>query len=145
MTSKLIFATAQDVENAFYDALERGDLEAMMAVWAEDEEIVCVHPGGPMLVGYATIRDAWRRIFDHGRRLDVQRSPPTVIATPFVATHCLIERIRVSPSPANSEQTQAPVAATNVYLRGPLGWRMTVHHSSPVPPESLTEAPKVLH
>lgn len=145
MTSKLIFATAQDVENAFYDALERGDLEAMMAVWAEDEEIVCVHPGGPMLVGYSTIREAWRRIFDHGRRLEVQLSQPSVIATPFVVTHCLIERIRVVANSANGEQTQAPVAATNVYLRGALGWRMAAHHSSPVPPESLNEVPKVLH
>lgn len=145
MTNKLIFATAQDVENAFYDALERGDLAAMMAVWAEDEEIACIHPGGPLLLGYATIREAWRRIFDHGRQLEVRRSPPSVMATPFVVTHCLIERIRVHANPAQGELTQAPVAATNVYLRGPLGWRMAVHHSSPVPPESLSEAPKILH
>jgi len=31
MTSK-IFPAAQDAENAFYEALERRDLEAMMAV-----------------------------------------------------------------------------------------------------------------
>ena len=41
--------TAQDAENAFYEALEHGDLEGMMAVWAEDEEIICVHPTGPRL------------------------------------------------------------------------------------------------
>ena len=41
-----IFPTAQDAENAFYEALERCDLEGMMAVWAEDEDIVCVHPAG---------------------------------------------------------------------------------------------------
>ena len=41
-----IFPTAQDAETAFYEALERCDLEGMMAVWAEDEEIVCVHPAG---------------------------------------------------------------------------------------------------
>ena len=46
MSSK-IFPTAQDAENAFYEALERGDLEGMMAVWSEDEDIVCVHPHGP--------------------------------------------------------------------------------------------------
>ena len=46
------FPTSQDAENAFYDALERADLDAMMAVWAEDEEIVCVHPTGPRLAGH---------------------------------------------------------------------------------------------
>ena len=45
MTTR-IFPTAQDAENAFYEALERADLEAMMSVWAEDEEIVCVRPAG---------------------------------------------------------------------------------------------------
>ena len=30
-----IFPTAQDAESAFYEALERCDLEGMMAVWAE--------------------------------------------------------------------------------------------------------------
>ena len=49
--SPRIFPTAQDAENAFYEALERADLEAMMAVWAEDEEIICVHPTGPRLTG----------------------------------------------------------------------------------------------
>ena len=40
--SAKIFPTAQDAENAFYEALERCDLDGMMAVWAEDEEILCV-------------------------------------------------------------------------------------------------------
>src|SRR6185369_12018763 len=49
--SAKIFPTAQDAENAFYEALERADLEAMMAIWSEDEEIVCVHPAGQRLAG----------------------------------------------------------------------------------------------
>ena len=36
MRNKPIFPTPQDAEAAFYEALERADLEAMMAVWAED-------------------------------------------------------------------------------------------------------------
>ena len=35
------------------EALERSDLDAMMEVWADDEEVVCVHPGGPRVVGAA--------------------------------------------------------------------------------------------
>ena len=57
-----IFPTAQDAENAFYEALERADLEAMMSVWAEDEEIVCVHPSGPRLTGQDPVRESWRKI-----------------------------------------------------------------------------------
>ena len=39
---KTTFSTAQDCEAAFYEALEACDLEAMMEVWAEDEEVVCI-------------------------------------------------------------------------------------------------------
>ena len=65
MSSK-IFPTAQDAENAFYEALERADLDAMMAVWSEDEEIVCVHPAGQRLAGQAQVREAWRQMFAGG-------------------------------------------------------------------------------
>ena len=66
---KTTFPTPQDCEAAFYEALEAADLEAMMEVWAEDEEIVCVHPGGPRLSGYEQIRDNWAQIFRSGERL----------------------------------------------------------------------------
>jgi ketosteroid isomerase-like protein len=142
MSNKKIFASAQDVEAAFIDALERGDLEAMMAVWSEDDEIVCVHPGGARLIGYAAIRDAWRRIFDTGRRLQIEMSPPTLVATPFVVTSSRIEFVRLR----DQAERSAPLAVTNVFIRGALGWRLIAHHASTVPPESLGELPpKILH
>lgn len=137
---KVIYTTPQDVENAFYEALERADLEAMMAVWAEDEEIVCVHPGGVRLSGYAEIREAWRRVFEKGTKLRIQHSSPRVVHTPFTAVHSLIEQVAV----IGKEEARAPVVATNVYVRGPLGWRMIVHHASAAPP-AAHEAPKILH
>lgn len=137
---KAIFTTPQDAETAFYEALERADLEAMMAVWAEDEEIVCIHPGGPRMSGYAAVREAWRRIFEGGTKLRVRLSNPNVMQTPFTAVHSVLEEI----SAADKDETRAPVVATNVYVRGPLGWRMVVHHASPAPP-AAPEAPKILH
>jgi ketosteroid isomerase-like protein len=62
MPKKPIFTSPQEAETAFYEALERGDLEAMMSVWSEDEEIVCVHPGGARLTGYALVREAWHHV-----------------------------------------------------------------------------------
>ena len=52
-----LFPTAQDAETAFYDAFERADVAAMMAVWAEDDDVVCVHPSGPRLVGFEAAGD----------------------------------------------------------------------------------------
>src|SRR3989304_1293905 len=65
---KTSFPTPQDCEAAFYEALEAADLDAMMEVWADDEEIVCVHPGWPRLSGYEQIRGNWAQIFRSGER-----------------------------------------------------------------------------
>jgi ketosteroid isomerase-like protein len=141
MPDKPIFPTPQDAEAAFYDAIERADLETVMAVWAEDEEIVCIHPGGPRLTGYAAIRDAWRRIFEGGPRLKVRLSNATSVQTPFTTVHTVIQHISVR----DDESKRAPVIATNIFVRGTLGWRLVLHHASPAPPESINETPKVLH
>ncbi|MCX8017754.1 MAG: nuclear transport factor 2 family protein, partial [Rhodocyclaceae bacterium] len=141
MSKKPIFTTPQEAEAAFYEALESGDLEAMMAVWSEDEEIVCVQPGGGRLTGYALVREGWRRIFESGRRLKVQLLGLSAVHGPFTAVHSVIEQIAI----AGENHLAAPIAATNVYVRGALGWRMIVHHASPVPPNSIGEAPQVLH
>lgn len=137
---KPIFATALDAETAFYEALERCDLEAMMNVWAEDEEIICVLPGGTRMTGYAAVRDAWRRLFEGGPRLHLQVSHQGVTQNPFAAIHNNIEEVTV----AGDQQASAIVVATNVFIRGPLGWRLLLHHASPAPPEGVG-IPKVLH
>lgn len=140
MPKKPIFTSPQEAETAFYEALERGDLEAMMNVWSEDDEIVCVHPGGARLAGYALVRETWQRIFT-GSRLKVQLLALSTVHGPFSAVHSVIEQIGV----VGEKHLSAPVVATNVYVRGALGWRMIVHHASPVPPGSVGDAPQVLH
>ena len=138
------FPTPQDAENAFYEALERADLDAMMAVWAEDEEIVCVHPTGPRLAGHEQVRESWRRIFSGGgTRLSVTQQVATLAM--MVAVHSVHEN-----APATgAKRAPATVVATNVYLRTAAGWRMIVHHASHalVQPEaaSAEAAPKILH
>ena len=48
--------TADDVEAAFYEALQSGDIDKLMACWADVDDIVCVHPDGPRVVGGVAIR-----------------------------------------------------------------------------------------
>jgi ketosteroid isomerase-like protein len=138
---KPLYATPQDAETAFYDALERSDLEAMMSVWAEDEEIVCIHPGGTRLVGYAAVREGWRRIFASNQRLQVTLARQVYLQSMLLSVHSLHEHIGL----ASGEGTSAPVVATNLYVRGALGWRLLVHHASPAPAETASEQQKTLH
>jgi ketosteroid isomerase-like protein len=142
-----IFPTAQDAENAFYEALEHADLEAMMSVWAEDEEIVCVHPTGPRLTGQDQVRESWRQIFAGGTGARVQVSLESLTSGVMFAVHSVLESFAVE-----GEAQPAPVVATNVYLRTPAGWRMLAHHASPAPQPArgqaqpaARETPKILH
>lgn len=140
MSSK-IHSSPQDIEAAFYAALETADLEAMMAIWSEDEEIICVHPGGPRLIGYRAVRESWRQLFASGEHLALRIIPQGAVTTPFAIISHVLELI----GQQGDEQRYAPIAATNVYVRGPLGWRMVAHHASAMPPGSLIDTPKVLH
>ena len=143
--SAKIFPTAQDAQNAFYEALERCDLEAMMAVWSEDEEIVCVHPAGQRLAGQAEVREVWRRMFAGGPDMRVRITQQVVIAGVMLEVHSVHENITVAGEP----RPRPPMVATNVYLRTPAGWRMIVHHASPAPgaptAEPASASPKILH
>ncbi|HWS13766.1 MAG TPA: nuclear transport factor 2 family protein [Rhodocyclaceae bacterium] len=138
---KPFYATPQDAEAAFYDALERADLESMMSVWAEDEEIVCVHPTGPRLAGFAVVQEGWRQIFSGGPKLKVRLSHQVQMQGMLLSVHSVHENITLT----GEAQPRPPVVATNVYLRGPLGWRILVHHASPAPPQPPPDAPKTLH
>ena len=136
--STKIFPTAQDAENAFYEALERGDLEGMMAVWAEDEEIICVHPGGPRLSGPDEVRSSWARIFSGGAGPRVHITQQVALTGMMIAVHSVHENFTVE----GDARAQVPVIATNVYLRTAAGWRMIVHHASPAPVAAPPVQPK---
>ena len=54
---------AARANRAFYRAFEKLDLEAMRAVWLDDDGVKCVHPGWRVLVGWKDVMDSWRSIF----------------------------------------------------------------------------------
>jgi ketosteroid isomerase-like protein len=129
--SKGLHASPHDAEQAFYDALEHANLEALMELWSEDDEIVCIHPGGPRLVGHAAVRAGWKAMFANGP-VHARRTQVQVTQGPSTAVHSLVEQVIV----AHQGQTSVVnVFATNVYFKGPQGWRLVLHHASLTPAE----------
>jgi len=129
-----------DTESAFYDALRRGDIDLLMQCWADDDDILCVHPGGPRMLGAHAIRAAFEAMFAHGavhaRPLQVHR-----VSGVSSAVHSVIEQVEmVLPDGVH----RAMVLATNVYHRVPEGWRMVAHHASPgtAPEADMLQAQK---
>ena len=142
-----LLGSADDVEAQFYEALQQADIDRLMAVWADDDEIVCVHPGGGRVIGFAAIRASFEAIFSNG---GIPVWPEQVHRLPLVggALHHLVERIDVG-MPQGVQTAWA--LTTNVYVKTPLGWRLAAHHASPgspqpPPPEPTgVEAPSTLH
>ncbi|MCA0214302.1 MAG: nuclear transport factor 2 family protein [Proteobacteria bacterium] len=139
-----IGGTADDIEAALYEALQTGDIEKLMACWADEDEIVCVHPGGPRVVGALAIRATFDAMFSNG---PISAVPQRVrkVESLASAVHNVLERIDVM-TPDGPQQ--AWVIATNVYHKTAQGWRLVVHHASPGAPSELQEvgdAPQVLH
>ncbi len=128
----VMFATPEEAELAFYDALERADLGRLMQVWSDDEEIICVHPGGLRMVGLHAVKESWHEILTQGA-LHIRATKLVTTQSMMSTVHSLIEAITVR-SQAGSEV--AHCYATNVYHKGPTGWRMVMHHASAAPEQT---------
>ena len=137
-------ATPDEIEQQFYEALQHADIEALMAVWSDDDEIVCVHPGGPRVVGPAAIRAAFESMFASGA---IIARPEKVrrLQSLNCAVHSVLERIEIA-TPQGAQT--AWVVATNVYLKSGGGWALVAHHASPGPARELhdiVDAPATIH
>ena len=136
--------SADDTEAAFYEALQSADIESLMSCWADDDEIVCVHPGGPRVVGPGAIRATFEAIFANGRILARPEQVRRVSALASVV-HNLLERVEVL---TEGGPVQAFVLATNVYHKTAQGWRMVAHHASPgsaAQAQEINDTPQVFH
>ena len=136
---------ADDIEAAFYDALQRGDIEKLMACWADEDEIFCIHPGGPRVVGATAIRATFEAMFSDGGAVRAWPERVRKIVAVGSVVHNVLERVEVL---APGSPATAWVAATNVYHRTAQGWRLVAHHASPGTTSEIQEvsdAPSVLH
>ena len=136
-----IYTTPTDAATAFYEAFEAKDVDAMMASWAEDEEIVCVHPGGTRLVGYDAVRTGWEQLFAGDARLTFRLDQVVVIETVGLAMQSAVEQITVGKEGGST----GTAVCTNIFLRTPYGWRMVMHHASTAPAVPSTAASGPLH
>ena len=134
---------ADDTEAEFYEAMQSGDIERLMACWADEDDIVCVHPGGGRLVGALAIRSAFDAMFSHGTIRahveHVRRVEPL-----GTSIHSVIERVEIM---TIDGPARAHVVATNVYLKTAQGWRLVAHHASPGTAREAphSDSPTILH
>ena len=117
---------------AMYEAFESADVDRMARVWDDVDPggLVCVHPGWPMLRGRDHVLRSWSAVMAGTDYIqffltDVQVSVvgDTAIVT---CTENVLTEVTENPVGASA------VVATNVLVRRVDGWRVRVHHGSPV-------------
>jgi ketosteroid isomerase-like protein len=135
-----IYTSPQDAALAFYQAFEGRDLDAIMATWAEDEDIVCVHPGGTRHVGYEAVRTAFEQIFAGDTKLRFRLEAVVMLETVGLALQSAVEQVYTGES-----TLRGVVVATNVFMRTPSGWRLVCHHASPAPAAPASAPAGPLH
>jgi ketosteroid isomerase-like protein len=121
------YATPEEAEQAFYDAFEAADVNAMMDVWAPRDFVECIHPMSDRVQGTDSIAASWREIFSSGFRVRIRRTDIHRTQDALLAIHVLYEYLSIS----GGKEQMAPVIATNIYQLIAGSWRMVLHHASP--------------
>lgn len=124
---KSMFGSASDLENAFYTALSKGDIDGMMSVWSEDEEIICILPNLPYTQGHIEVRELWENVFNIGK-LEAHILATHSFDNMLTAVHTLLVHIKITTATDNSQTFN--LHTTQVYLKSEQGWRMSVYHAT---------------
>lgn len=122
------FPTPEAAEAAFYAAFESRSLDAMMTVWAEDDRVACIHPLAAPLNGRAAVAAGWRSMFAAAGRFRIQVKPVHEVRETGVVIHLVEEFLTIG----DEAEPRPPILATNVYRKDADGWRIVLHHASPL-------------
>jgi ketosteroid isomerase-like protein len=117
----------------FYEAFETGDLDTMQDLWLDATDTVCVHPGAPPVRGTGPINRSWALVMAHTPYIqffltDVEVSIQGGTASVTCTENVLTGDERTGPDAFGGGKA----VATNVFVRTGAGWRLWIHHASPV-------------
>lgn len=116
-----------------YDAVEHGDLDLMRSLWLPGETTVCVHPGAEPVRGTSAVLRSWAVVMANTGYIQFILTDVVVDERDDVAVVSCVENV-LSEAEGESVETFAggKAAASNVFVRTSTGWKVWMHHSSPV-------------
>jgi ketosteroid isomerase-like protein len=105
---------------AYYNAFVAGDYDRMCGIWAEDQ-VSCVHPGWPVLVGRDAILESYRSILNNPNQAPIKPHNATPLVSGDDGRVFCVEIVG-----------GMALAATNWFRRIGGIWRMIHHQASPI-------------
>lgn len=121
---------------SFYKALNKADIELMGKVWIAGRRAKCIHPGWPAINGWEEIKASWMSIFESGELASIETSDFTIDIGEKAAWVNCIEKLSHF---VDGRIIVTLAQATNIFENTENGWKMALHHASPVPVSSLPE------
>ena len=107
---------------AFYGAFASADFAQMSRIWADDD-VTCVHPGWPALIGRRAILDSYRNILGNPNQDHIEPRDATAMVCGDEGRVICVEWIGAE---------AFALAATNWFRRIDGAWRMIHHQASPI-------------
>jgi ketosteroid isomerase-like protein len=121
------------VNATFYEAFESADLDRMRDLWLNDPETLCVHPGALPVRGTGAINRSWALIMANTPYIQFFLTDVEVSVLDRVASVTCTENVLTGDDSTGPDAFGgAKAVATNVFVRTDNGWRLWIHHASPV-------------
>lgn len=124
--------TADDVlatNQAFYQAFEQLDINALELIWSKSPGVTCIHPGRAALKGWDQIRFSWDQIFRNTKQLEIAADLLTIELRGTLAYVVLLESlVQVVPDKRLEVQT----LVTNIFEFDAGNWFLLHRHTSPL-------------
>jgi ketosteroid isomerase-like protein len=137
------------VHQAFYDAVENGDLDALEQLLLDGplaDSVTVVHPGWPVLRGRGHVLRSYALIMANTDYMQFFLTDVEVTVADGTALVTCTENILsggpAEPDGSAGELVGGLVVATNVFRRAAGGWKLWSHHGSPVLSEGGEEGPR---
>ncbi len=128
-----LFKTPEEAEAAFYESIERADIQSLDAVWSTEDNIVCVHPGASRIEGRKAVMDSFVELFADSPALSFTIVDTLYTGNDEMAIHLVREEIELD------GQVVSIMVSTNIYHVEAGGWRMLLHHASPEPDSAFQD------
>jgi ketosteroid isomerase-like protein len=114
-----------ELNQAFYEAFEKGDLDAMSDLWEHTDRVTCTHPGWAVLRGWGAVAASWVAMFQGPQRIQFILTDERVEIAGDLGWVTLDENII-------GADAGSTVSALNLFVRTDGGWRLVAHHGSAI-------------
>jgi ketosteroid isomerase-like protein len=122
---------------AFYAAVEAGDLDRLRSLWVDTPGSVCVHPGAAPIHGTSAALRSWALVMASTDYIQFFLTDVEVTVTGDTAAVTCTENVLTAGGSGGGEGADTPfrggrARAVNIFTRAAGRWRMWLHHASPV-------------